>query len=307
MSATAPRIGPADLGLLLLVPALFAANNVAARLADGVIPPAALSLCRWGITALLLAPLVLGGLRGRGAAIRAELPQVLILAALGMVLVSLATYGGATLTSATNIGLIYAATPGLILLFDRLITGVALTGPQMAGFAACLAGMLVIVAQGDPLRLWTLTLSGGDVIVAAGTLAWAAYSVLLRAWPSGFGALERVFLLAVAGSALVLPVWAVEQALFARIVPGAAALGIAATVGVLAGAVLIVAHLRLTMRLGPRRAVVLLYLIPIHNVALAALVIGERPQGFHLLGAGVVMAGIWLSTRAPRPRPEARA
>lgn len=294
----APRIGPADMGLLLLVPALFATNNVAARLADGVVPPAALSLCRWALTCLLLAPLVARSLRGRMAALRAELPQTLALAFLGMTVVSLATYGGATMTSATNIGLIYSATPGLILLFDRLLTGVALTGPQLGGFAACLGGMLAIVAQGDPARLIALSLSPGDLVVAAGTVAWAAYSVLLKAWPSALGNLERAWLLAAAGAILTLPFWATEHAFVAQLVPGPTALAIAGSVGVLAGAVLIVAHLRLTERLGPRRALVLLYLIPVYNVALAALVIGERPEPYHLAGGALVMAGIWLSTRS---------
>jgi drug/metabolite transporter (DMT)-like permease len=40
-----------------------------------------------------------------------------------------------------------------------------------------------------------------------------------------------------------------------------------------------------------------MYLIPIYNGVLAFLLLGERLESYHLLGAALVLPGIFLATR----------
>src|SRR3546814_17620194 len=54
---------------------------------------------------------------------------------------------------------------------------------QIAGVLISLAGVLAIIARGDPAMLWGLRLNIGDAIIGGAVLLWALYSVLLRRRP----------------------------------------------------------------------------------------------------------------------------
>ena len=49
--------------------------------------------------------------------------------------------------------------------------------------------------------------------------------------------------------------------------------------------------------LGAARVAMVLYLGPIYSAGIAWLVLGERVEPFHLVGAASILGGIWLSTR----------
>jgi drug/metabolite transporter (DMT)-like permease len=75
---------------------------------------------------------------------------------------------------------------------------------------------------------------------------------------------------------------------------------IALTVGVLAGALLILMHAFVTDVLGPRVAVVLLYLIPLYNILLAWSLLGEELQPYQAVGGAFVLVGIACAMRGGR-------
>ena len=49
--------------------------------------------------------------------------------------------------------------------------------------------------------------------------------------------------------------------------------------------------------LGAGPTSLLMYLIPLYNGVLAYLVLGEQLQSYHLIGAALVLPGIYLATR----------
>ena len=49
--------------------------------------------------------------------------------------------------------------------------------------------------------------------------------------------------------------------------------------------------------LGAARVGVVLYLGPLYSAVIAWLVLGERIEAFHAIGALLILPGIWLSTR----------
>ena len=54
------------------------------------------------------------------------------------------------------------------------------------------------------------------------------------------------------------------------------------------------AYARIQTSLGASKAGLTMYLIPLYNGALAYLLLGEVPQFYHLVGAGLVLPGLWL-------------
>ena len=302
------------LALLVLAPAFFASNNIAARLADGTVPPATLAFFRWAVTAAILVPLLAPGLWRKRRDLAAEAPHLAVLAFTGIVVASVATYAGALWTTAINIGLIYSATPALILALDWASTGRPVSPGQVAGLALCCLGVLLIVLREGLIELSTLAWSPGDLVGAAGAVGWAIYSVLLKRWPSRLDVPERASVTAAAGALMLLPLVGLEAGLGHTVTLGAKALLVVATVGLLAGVGVVLAHAHLTARLGPRGAGVLLYLIPLYNTALAWVLLGERVHAVQAIGGALILGGVFLATAGlrrgaplpatpPSPRP----
>src|SRR5262245_26010194 len=125
---------------------MLASNVLVARLAAGWVPPMALTFWRWALTALLAAALAAGALRHSWADIRREWPASLLLGAIGMTLCGAAAYLAGEHTTALNIGLIYAASPVLMVVLARLFLDEALGAWRIAGIALSLAGIAAIIA-----------------------------------------------------------------------------------------------------------------------------------------------------------------
>lgn len=316
--STRETAGSGTFALLLVAPVLFASNNIAARLAEGAVPPVALAFFRWAVTAAILIPILLPGLWRKRGALAGEGGHLLVLGFTGIVLASVATYAGALWTSAINIGLIYSATPVLILGFDRLSSGRPFTAGEASGLLLGCLGVLCIVLRDSFAGLSALEFSKGDLIVAGGALGWAVYSVLLKRWPSAFTVPERASATAFAGTLILLPLFILESLTFRPVVFDEKAFLLVATVGLFSGVGVVLAHAYLTARLGPRGAVALLYLIPVYNTALAWALLGERVEISQLLGGALILGGVFLATadiRRPsspfpfmdRPQPAADA
>src|SRR3546814_8977310 len=76
--------------------------------------------------------------------------------------------------------LIQSALPALVLVVGAVVMGDRTSPRQIAGVLISLAGVLAIIARGDPAMLWGLRLNIGDAIIGGAVLLWALYSVLLR-------------------------------------------------------------------------------------------------------------------------------
>jgi drug/metabolite transporter (DMT)-like permease len=287
--------------LFFVVPATFASNMLAARWVGGDIPPVAMAFWRWTLTLSILMPFVAGALwRGRDE-IRRTWRTYLFLGFLGMGVCGAPVYQAGVTTTATNIGLIYAASPVLIVLFARFFYGERVGLQRAAGIALALAGTLWIVARGDPAALLRLEFVAGDLLIVVAMAAWSVYSVLLKHKPTGFDPTARLAAIVAGGVLVNIPLLAGEAALghvpdyglrdwlvflFLALVPGIGAyLGYSIVIGVL----------------GAGAASLIMYLIPLYNACLAWLLLGESLAVYHLAGAALLLPGLYLGTRRPAP------
>jgi len=283
-------------GLLILGPVFFAANMLVARLTAEFFPPMALTFWRWVVALLLMLPFTAAELwRGR-AEIRAEAADLLGLGGLAIVVCGAFVYIGAATTTATNIGLIYAASPVLIVVFARLVLGEAMSLRQGAGVLTCLLGVVAIITRGDPAILTELRFTVGDLWILAGCIGWAVYATMIRARPSRLRPGVRFAAICAAGLLALIPLlaWEVAQG---RVPPLDARTVAAVLVTAIFPSVLafqLYAHLQLV--LGAARTSLIMYLIPLYNAGLAVAILGETLEPFHLVGAALVLPGIFLAT-----------
>lgn len=283
--------------LLVFTPALWSVNYLVARWAPGVIAPHMLALGRWVLAAALLGAFCWREIVAKRAHVRREAWQFIALGALGMWVCGAFVYVGGRSTTAVNIGLIYAGSPVLIALASALWLHERFGVKQWLGVALSISGVLHIIIQGQWQALADVRINGGDAWITVAMVCWAAYSLLLRAWPSAFGALARLTLIACGGVIVLVPftvveaVWwwpstlswqSVALVLASALIPGAAAYG---------------AYSHMQRVLGAARVGMVLYFGPLYAALAAWLVLGERIEQFHFVGAVLVLAGIALATR----------
>ncbi len=283
--------------LLFIAPALFSSNMLTARLVHDVFPPVALAFWRWTLALGLLLPFTATTLWRYRWNILKEWRDFIILGALGMGACGAFVYIGADTTSATNIGLIYAASPILIVILVRAFYDEPLTLLQGAGVLLSLAGVVAIVCRGDLQVLTGLNFAPGDLWIVGAMAAWAIYAIMLRHRPSALPMMARFAAIVTGGIIVLLPFTVME--------------GLGGALPELApSSFLIVAFLALVPSFGAYQVYglvqrilgagptsLLMYLIPLYNSVLAYLLLGEALHSYHLVGAALVLPGIYLATR----------
>ena len=280
------------------VPALWAVNYIVARKAPGVVEPYTLALGRWLLAGLVLTALARRELWAQRRAIVSVWHQYLVLGFCGMVVCGAWVYLGAQTTVAMNIALIYSASPVLIAVGAVLGLGEKFRWQQAAGVALALAGVVHVVVRGQWLALAQVQWVAGDGWIVAAMVSWALYALLQKYWPSPLGATARLAAICMGGVAVLLPC-----ALWEWLQPGTPAWSLQATLLVLFAALLpgLCAYWLYGWAqkvLGASRVAVTLYLGPLYAAAAAYAVLGEPLGWHHLVGAAMILPGVyWVSRR----------
>jgi drug/metabolite transporter (DMT)-like permease len=288
--------------LIFIAPALWTVNYLAARWAPGVIAPHALALGRWSLAALMLGWVAREELLAKRALVREEFGRNLVLGALGMWVCGAFVYIGGHDTTAINIGLLYAASPVMVVLASGLWLRERLTLSVLVGIALALAGVLHIILKGHWAALGEVRLNRGDLWIAVAVVCWSVYSVLLRHWPSSFGAVARTTLIAVGGVVVLIPFTLLEAMFWHPTTLSWKSVGLVVATAVAPGALAYTSFVFMQRVLGAARVSAVLYLGPLYSALVGYLVLGEAIEWYHGLGALLIAPGIWLTTRVAPPR-----
>lgn len=286
--------------LLLTMTALFwAGNSIVGRAARDLVPPAALSFWRWTIALALLLPLAWPHLKRDWPALRANWLIVLVLGVLAIGSFNILLYTGLQSTTALNSMLIQSALPALVLIVGALVMGDGTSGRQIAGVLISLAGVLAIIARGDPQMLIALRLNVGDAIIGGAVLLWALYSVLLRRRP----AVHPLSFLAasiMAGLVVIVPVYAAELGSGRMIIPSAGSALAIAYVSIFPSFLAYLFFNRGVELIGSAATGQYMNVMPLMGAGLAVLFLGEALHPFHIIGLALIVAGILVAGRPPQ-------
>jgi len=286
------------------VPSLWTVNYIVARMTPGVIGPSLLALGRWAIAGLVLVALCAPELWRQRRHIGTCWWQYLVLGVLGMLICGAWVYQGARSTGAMNIALIYAAAPVLIALGAALWLGEAFGKRQAAGVVLALAGVLHVIVRGHWTALAELQFVPGDGWVLAATISWAAFALLQKHWPSPLSATARLATICVFGVLTLLPFAAWELTEPGLLVWGPKAMWLVLAAAALPGLGAYWIYGWAQRIVGASRVAVALYLGPLYASIGAWIMLNEPPGLHHLIGAALILPGIFLVTQT-RPRAAA--
>ncbi len=295
-TATRPTLLPYL--LLTLCSLIWAGNGVVGRAIRDTVPPAALAFWRWGLAALILAPVALPRLKGQSHVLLRHWKVLLLLGGTGISLFQFLVYTGLRYTNAVNAMLMNSAMPLAMMLVAWLIDRQRVTLRQTAGMVVSFFGILVIMNRGQWATLRDFSFNPGDLVILLGLPVWGVYSVLLRRRPPGLDGLALVFVLSVLGTAFLAPAYALESRFLQAPLLTWSAVGAVLYVAVFASIVAYLLWNRGVDMVGPNKAGFTQHLIPAFGTVLAMLFLGEELHLFHAIGIATILFGVWLATSA---------
>lgn len=280
----------------------WASNIIVSRHVVDLIPPVTLNFWRWVAAALFLAPWAIVGVWRHRQTLYSELLYLLIFALLGVAFYNAFLYTSAHTTGAMNIAIIGTITPLITFLFSWLLFRVGPKQSQLVGFTLGMAGVLLLISQGDWSQLVGLNFVAGDMWMVAAVLSWALYTVLLRYKPTKLPPMVFLQVLILLGLLITSPVlfWEYSTSGSFQLTPETVAIII--YVGIFPSLLAYLFWNYGVSILGPNTAVVFMYLIPVFTAILSVLLTDETLRWFHIAGQGLVFAGFYFAVLRPARR-----
>jgi drug/metabolite transporter (DMT)-like permease len=296
--------------LLLSLTSLFwSLNWIVGRAIVGQVSPLAFTFIRWVVAVAVMLPFAWPAIRASWPVIRREWKLIVWLGFWGTGLHNAFAYVGLHYTTATNGVMLNSAIPISIILLGWLVYRDTITRLQALGVGISLVGVLTILTRGDPAVLASLSMNKGDLIVLAGMIFWAAYTVFLRLKPDELPGLALLACCAVVGVVLLAPLFAFEmlfQEGHVRFTTGSVLAML--YVGIFPAFVSYVFWNRAVEQVGSNVAGIFVHLMPAFGSLLGWIFLDERIHLFHIVGIALILGGVALTTRfraaVPAPGPE---
>jgi drug/metabolite transporter (DMT)-like permease len=302
-SSAAPQgFGMTDAGLVLMA-AIWGVNYSVVKAGLQAMTPLSFTGVR-----MVFAAVVLFGIASFA---RAEWPsrkdtgRLLLLGLLGNGCYQLLFISGMARTRAGVAALIVAAGPAWIAIMSRLLGRERVSPLGWAGIALQLVGVLCVVGS-------TKKFEGGDegllgaVLIAAGSIAWALYSILLQPYTMRSNGLHLSALTLASGAAMMGLFGLPDMLRLDWSTVGLTGWGAVAYSALFAMVIAYLLFYRGVRVLGPTKTAMYGNLQPIIAIAFAWILLHEQPTGWQLLGASFIMGGLLVSRTAKvRPAPEA--
>jgi drug/metabolite transporter (DMT)-like permease len=285
--------------LLLTLTALFWAGNfVLGRAMKGSIPPISLAFWRWALAFLVLLPFSFTHIRVQWPLLRQNIGLLTVYGLLGVSCFNTFVYIGLHSTTATNALLLNSVIPILIVLLSRFLDATPISRRQALGIVISLSGVLAIICRGNPDVILTLQFNRGDIWILLAVICWAFYTFLLRQRPAGLHPLSFLTTLIAIGLLPLSVLYAWEFSQGARFALDPANVASILYVALFPSVLAFIFWNQAVREVGPGRAGLFLYLMPVFGAILSAVFLGETIRSFHLVGMALIFIGIHLTTRA---------
>ena len=261
------------------------------------IPPLSLVFYRWSLVWLILLPFTFKEILKHKDIILNNLPVLFFLGFTSVGLFNSFTYLSLIHTQVINSTLFNTAIPAVIILLCFLFKIEKTNKFQILGLIISVLGILSIITKLDIEIILSLNFNKGDIIMIGGVITWGIYSTLLKKKKFTLPLLTLVHIVCTFGLICVFPQFLYEFSqgqiiefntnlfyilFFLALFPSIG------SYYCWAGAVAII---------GANRAGIFLSLIPLFSTIMAISFFNERFQFFHLIGALLIILGLYLSNK----------
>jgi drug/metabolite transporter (DMT)-like permease len=278
---------------LLLTVFFFGTNFTAVKVVVESVPPILFAATRFTLAGLLLLPLaLLSGPGGRLA--RRDFLPMLGLGIVGVTITQTVFTIGVSLTTAANTALVYSTSPVWGMLLGFALGWERPRASGVLGIGLCFAGVGAIVYGGLEFAGTSLI---GDVLILAAAVCWGSYTVLTLSFLRRYSPLTVAAYAMTLGGLAAFPLAAFDTHGFDLAALDGVTWAAAAYSALCSSAFGFAAWGWGVSHIGANRVLIYQYLITITGVSAGILVLGEDFGSGQLVGAAVILAGVYLARR----------
>ena len=278
---------------LLLTVFFFGTNFTAVKLVVESVPPILFAATRFTLAGLLLLPLaLLSGPEGRLS--RRDLLPMLGLGLVGVTLTQSVFTVGVGLTTAANTALVYSTAPVWGMLLGFALGWERPRASGVLGIGLCLGGVGAIVYGSLDFAGTSLL---GDALILVAAVFWGSYTVLTLSLLRRYSALAVATYAMILGGLAAFPLAALDQSSLDLAALDGLTWAAAAYSALCSSAFGFAAWGWGVSHVGANRVLIYQYLVTLTGVSTGILLLGEDFGVGQLVGAVVILAGVYLARR----------
>jgi drug/metabolite transporter (DMT)-like permease len=299
-----PKVGAVLAGYIFaIIPtAIWSGNFVIARGLNEVISPVNLAFFRWATAVLFFLPFALKPLIKEIHIVKENFFYFAVTAFLGVTVFNTLIYTAGRTTTATNLSLIAITFPVLIVIISRIVFKEKITINKIAGILLVVFGIVLLITKGDFNVLKNLSFALGDLIMLAAAVVFAIYSILLKKKPEKMNIFAFQLALFFMGLVFLFPFFLYENIGQSFVVPEKGTLFSILYLGIFASLTAFVLWNKAILIIGPSKAAMIYYVLPLFSGLLAFIFLGEEIGRIHFFSFFLILSGIIIANREFKKR-----
>jgi drug/metabolite transporter (DMT)-like permease len=261
------------------------------------IPPLTLNFFRWLIVWIILIPFTFKDIIKNFRIIKNNFYPISFMSITSISVFNSVVYYSLNFTQVLNGALMISTIPVLIIFISLVFKTDKISFNQIFGVILSIAGVITIVTRLDFFRLINLDLNKGDLWLLIAMLSWAIYSTMLKTYKVPLKSLTFISTIVSIGLIFLLPQFLFEYKNHQIIQFNFPVILITSYVVLFAGLGAYIFWNKGVSIIGPNKAGIFLHLMPVFSSFMAIFILNEKLMNFHIIGALVIIAGIYLSSK----------
>ena len=261
------------------------------------VPPLTLNFFRWLIVWIILIPFTLKDIIKNFKIIKNNFYSIFFMSITSISVFNSIVYYSLNFTQVLNGALMISTIPVLIIFISFIFRTEKINFNQILGVIFSMIGVIIIVSRLDLFKLINLDLNKGDLWLLIAMLSWAIYSTMLRTYKIPLKDLTFISIIVSIGLIFLLPQFLFEYKNYQIIQFNFPVILITSYVVLFAGLGAYIFWNKGVSIVGPNKAGIFLHLMPVFSSFMAIFILNEKLMSFHIIGAVVIIVGIYLSSK----------
>ena len=261
------------------------------------VPPLTLNFFRWLIVWIILIPFTLKDILKNIGVIKKNFYPILLMSITSISVFNSVVYYSLNFTQVLNGALMISTIPVLIVFISFIFKTEKINFSQILGLILSVTGVLTIITRLDFTKLIHLDLNKGDLWLLVAMLSWAIYSTMLMTHKIRLNYLSFISAIVSIGLIFLFPQFLFEINNHQMIRFNAPVILITSYVVLFAGLGSYILWNKAVVIVGPNKAGIFLHLMPVFSSFMAIFLLNEKLMNFHIIGAIIIIIGIYLSSK----------
>ena len=272
--------------------AIWSGNFIIARGLNESIPPISLAFWRWVVAVIVFLPFALKPLITEWDILKKNIFYLCITALLGITIFNTLIYFAGHTTTAINLSLISITFPVFIVILSRIFYRELITINKGVGIILVATGIVFLITKGTLSRLLNISFAIGDIWMLAAAIIFAVYSILLKRKPKQLSIWAFQLSTFILGLIFLFPFFIWEYVTAPPVEFDTKTVSSILYVGIFASLSAFVLWNKAIVTVGPSKAAMIYYTLPLFSGFLAYLFLKEDISILHLYSALLIISGI---------------